>query len=864
MQKKVQTKNFSREVVHGVNVNPVRTCNLIEGLRDLYETNVILGMEMPIIYNKNEKSKNDISDLKGVREFYAFESSQAHHMWLGNKPNSYYFNEYIKGGDQVRLVFDYDIKKSEETLFDWEDTCNDHNEMALTHIVDVMDKLCNLIDPENDVDYTICSSCREDKISYHVIFPEVSIKFSLIPNIIDNFIAKLNINDRDYIFKPDGTTWFDKSIYPTHDGSIKSLRLVGHAKRCNDVKMFPIKGEVTDPSKLYLRHRSKLTYEIIQVSDKLFIGTNPICECNKSNTITRVSKYPNRAKIDKDQLKSILDHLHEARRKYVFRINVMYGIYNTCGEDGKDLYIDFMTNGEMDRSGKARNDWAGIKDTDRERKCTLGTILHYLEEDNLDFRNEIRKSFKYDPILLFHDIGYKDLTYDRMYDELATTIYVEDEENNINEMHRVFYLIKACIAMYKTPETYYRLKRVQRLSTDEEVIYQNTKKLDKQLIVRKEVWSRHPKTNERISKVEQFSLEKFILNGVKLGIMHDFITFYPSIEKTRDLNTFTGFIGSIRDNKKDTDITPVVDHIKVVICKNDEKIFEYFINWLTHIIQKPWQKTDVAPILIGEQGVGKSILFENLIIPYVIGSRYCKTIDNVGILKNKHFSLAETLLLRFEEALFAGDREASSMLKQKITGKSHIVDDKFKDIREVESFLNVVIISNNEHCIHIDVGDRRYLMLECDSVHKCDTEYFDKLSQLFTPEGGHAFYKYLMSRTLHFIGRPPTTKLKEDVINMGKDGLTRFIDEAKSGELEGFDKIDKRGVPHYMFSAEEILRRIDDKYMTKPKMKKELEKNGWRYDREYTYNGNGVKAQLYRWTHPIPNDVIHDARLQNV
>lgn len=863
MSKNIVVKNFDRVIVGDINVNPVRTSNRLDGVKDCFDDKVILAKELPIIYKHGENLKNknvEVNDKKGPREYYVFESNQAHSMWQGGNPDDYYFNELVRGNDEARLVFDFDIKKSEQTLFEWdEESDND----ALNAIKQVMIKLCEALGI--DEKYTVCSSCREDKISYHIIFPDVSIKFMFIPYIINELIAKFDYDDEDkiFIFKTTdyNETWFDLNIYPNFEDTAKSIRLVLHKKRCNNISLMPIYGEERNPANLYIRHNSELEHKIEEVEGNLVIDDIVLCQLKKIVIKQeKVSQKFIKTSIDSEQLSEILSHLHNERRKYYYRVRIMFAIYNTVGDDGLEIFRKFLSSADKDRSLKGSNEWAAIKDD--KRKCTLGTIFYYLKEDDETFYYEIKKNYREDPIKLYHDIGYFDITYDTLYDEIATNEYILDIENNINEISRVFYLIKACIAMFKTPDTYYRLKRVMTASTGTEVVYQNTKKIDPKLTIRQIEWYRDDK-NERKSKINKIKLEKLIGLGVKLGIMHNFITFYPSTEKTKDLNTFTGLIGSINNKNSVPDVDDIIKHIKVVMCKNNQENYEYFMNWLTHIVKKPWQKTGVVPILIGEQGVGKSILFENLIVPYVIGGRYCKTIDNIQTLKDKHFGLSETLLLRFEEALFSGDKEAASMLKQKITGKTHIVNEKFQPIREVESYLNIVIISNNEHCLSVDVGDRRYLMLECDNVRKGEVGYFDNLAKHFTPEGGRAFYKYLMDRELKFITMPPTTELKARVIEMSKDKITTFMDEFKSGNVENVRIETVNGCKKYVFTAEDLLKRINDQYMTKPKMKSILEKSGWVYSKIYIEE-LGKKGQFWRYTYNVPNDPITDACLQEI
>lgn len=843
-----------------VRVTPYIHSSKMEDVKNRFDSNTILGLELPI--NKKENSKKD----KGARLYYAFASNLSHQMWQGCNNDKCYFNEYALGEDEVRLVFDYDIKKSETTLFKWD---KDVEVDSLDAIKVVMDELVVLFDPDdNNVDYTIFTSCREDKISYHIIFVNVSIKFKLIPNIIKNIITKMKFNEttREYIFKhpsdknyKDNPTWFDLNIYPTFDNSAKSVRLVEHAKRSNDIKLFPVRGsKITNPGMFYIKHREELDIQIKELYGNLVIDKRIICEIDKKYVKTREIKCPSKCAMNKNKLLEVFKHLNEGRRAYEYRIRVMFALFNAYGEDGKDLYIEFAKGGNKDRSGKAFLEWSGIKDSRSKHGCTLGTVMFYLQEDDVEYYNNMRKNSN--PRKLFHDIGFMDITYDTFYKDLASKVYVIDETEKDEKGHRndlklemkdIFYKIKACIAMFKTPQNYYRLKRVKKVSTGLEVVYENTNKLDKNFYINTSVCQLEGKEKTRVFVKKRIMIEDLIGQGTKLGIMYNFITFYPSTEPTEDLNTFTGFVGSIKYDTKNTNYQPILDHIKNVICGNNDGYYEYYMNVITHSFQKPHIRTEVVPLLVGDQGCGKSILYEKFLIPFVLGVKYSKTVDSIEVVLEKHFNLSETLLLVFEEAMFAGHRKEYNALKHKVSGRQVIVNEKFKDIREVESYLNISMISNHDHPMPLDDGDRRYFPLRCDDTRKGSIEYFNEMSKCFNKETGHAFYNYLMSRELVRITEPPITPLKRSIINASKDKISDFIDRVNEGDIECNHIITIHSIEYFAFEYTKLSQLIGDGHLNMQSMKKKLLDNGWQH-KSVVWKEFGVKKQGNRFIVPKP------------
>lgn len=847
---------------NGTNLNPLVSSTKLSDVKDYFDTNVILGKELSLFYKNDENLKKgvDKSEGKGYREYYVFESILSHQMWQGCKPDDYYFNEYARGKDDVRLVLDYDIKKTDDYSFKWDEDVKEDSLEVIKECMDCLRKLINPDDPD-DIVYDIWGCCREDKISYHIIFRDVSIKFKNIPSLIKHFLDKLKLKDGDkpYIFKKNGESWFDMNIYPASDESTKSLRLPYHAKRCNNIKLMKVYG-TSKPEDQYIKHFSNLDYVIEEIGSFLMIGRMVLCDLDKKFIPKPKDKIKFDVSADPDQISEVLSHLCEERRQYDYRINVMFAIYNTFGEDGKEMFLKFAREGEKDREGKALNNWTSIN-PNTESKVSLGTIFWYLKEDDPDYYVEYFRNIRKNPKRLFHDIGFMDITYDTLYKELSTKVFTvdktdENELNHIDElgdaMSDIFYKIKACIAMFKTPQTYFRLKRTRRLSTGIEVIYQNTDKLDKNFYINTKNYYLEGKDKVKTSKSGKISIESLIGQGTKLGIMYNFITFYPSTEPTDDLNTFSGFVGEIKRDDNNISFDLLLEHIEKILCKGDKTLFEYFMNWLTHTVQKPWIKTGVVPVLVGEQGCGKSFIFEQFFIPFVIGLKYCKTVDSIETVLEKHFNLSETLLLMFEEALFAGHKKEANTLKQRITGRQVIVNEKFKDIREVESYLNMVIISNQEHCLHVEVGDRRYLFMKCDSERKGNTEYFDKMSELFTPECGHKFYKYLMSRKLEKITTPPITELKEKIMDMSKDKISMFIDRVKEGDIESQTVAKLKGIEYYLFDGDTLLNKIGDGHLNFSTMKTKLLNNGWKHQ-HMRWKEFGVEKRGNRFIYPKPN-----------
>jgi len=57
---------------------------------------------------------------------------------------------------------------------------------------------------------------------------------------------------------------------------------------------------------------------------------------------------------------------------------------------------------------------------------------------------------------------------------------------------------------------------------------------------------------------------------------------------------------------KEGDAKPALKHLRNVICSGDDKVFRYLLGWLAHCVQKPGDPAEVAVVLRGGRGTGKS------------------------------------------------------------------------------------------------------------------------------------------------------------------------------------------------------------------------------------------------------------------
>ena len=96
----------------------------------------------------------------------------------------------------------------------------------------------------------------------------------------------------------------------------------------------------------------------------------------------------------------------------------------------------------------------------------------------------------------------------------------------------------------------------------------------------------------------------------------DRVDFDPNPNRRDDSKVFNLFRGlaitqeTAVQNDEDTQI--FCDHIMHIWCKDDAKLCNYLLDWMAHLVQRPWIKMIVCPLLKGGQGAGKGTIVQML------------------------------------------------------------------------------------------------------------------------------------------------------------------------------------------------------------------------------------------------------------
>ncbi len=290
--------------------------------------------------------------------------------------------------------------------------------------------------------------------------------------------------------------------------------------------------------------------------------------------------------------------------------------------------------------------------------------------------------------------------------------------------------------------------------------------------------------------------EKFSKNGMKTEYAYkEFfesdrvktiskIVFNPNGTGRDEYNLFNGF--NFENNDKtinDDDVSLVINLIHELTGYNNEGT-QYVLNWISHIIQKPGERALTNIYFKGFQGVGKSIITENL-LGSILGKYHHTVMDLSPFEGNFNDELVGKLLINFEEAIFNGDKKTANKIKSFTTGKKLNVKKKFADTFSINNYARIIGSSNNDNVAAVEKGERRNIIFNSSQDKKGDFEYFISIVN-FIEENTELLFNYFANRDISKYDPKvlPKTEASEEARIENLDSFEEFLLELNSDLYE--------------------------------------------------------------------------------
>ena len=95
-------------------------------------------------------------------------------------------------------------------------------------------------------------------------------------------------------------------------------------------------------------------------------------------------------------------------------------------------------------------------------------------------------------------------------------------------------------------------------------------------------------------------------------------------------------------------------HIRSNVCQGNQQYYVYLLGWMARLVQKPNQTGEVAIVLRGGKGVGKSFFAKHF--GKLFGRHYLEVSNSSHLVGNFNAHLRDTVLLFADEAFYANDK----------------------------------------------------------------------------------------------------------------------------------------------------------------------------------------------------------------
>jgi len=248
----------------------------------------------------------------------------------------------------------------------------------------------------------------------------------------------------------------------------------------------------------------------------------------------------------------------------------------------------------------------------------------------------------------------------------------------------------------------------------------------------------------------------------------DYMRFMPQGDKPGVYNLWRGF--SVEP--KPGDCSLYLNHIRDNVCGGNEGYYDYYVKWMARAVQNPASQGEVAIVMRGGKGVGKSIVAK--IFGSLFGRHYLHVANPSHLVGNFNAHLRDVICLFADEAFFAGDKRHESVLKMLVTEDSIPIEQKGVDVETYPNYVHLMMAANDPHVIRASGDERRYFVLEVGDAAKQNKKFFGDMMRQMNNGGLEALLFFLQNVDLEgFQVRdvPQTDALQEQKL------LSMSIDE---------------------------------------------------------------------------------------
>jgi hypothetical protein len=232
-----------------------------------------------------------------------------------------------------------------------------------------------------------------------------------------------------------------------------------------------------------------------------------------------------------------------------------------------------------------------------------------------------------------------------------------------------------------------------------------------------------------------------------------------------------------------------LEFMKCTICGHlpHHKItlqYDYMMDWLAHLVQRPDQKPGKAPVLISKQGGGKGTFMRML--KRILGDK--KVFQSINperdVWGNFNPMMEEAIVVFLDECTKSktgGD--SMETLKNYITEETMTINNKYIPSHDITSYHRIVDTTNKEDGgVEMSEDDRRFFVMRMSDARKSDMAYWGKWNALLKgvdDSPWKTIYDWLMARDVgdFMEKKTPKTEFQKNLESSSKAPIDCWLED---------------------------------------------------------------------------------------
>jgi hypothetical protein len=257
------------------------------------------------------------------------------------------------------------------------------------------------------------------------------------------------------------------------------------------------------------------------------------------------------------------------------------------------------------------------------------------------------------------------------------------------------------------------------------------------------------------------------------------IVFAPGEETTDAYNLWQGFGFTAMPGMGHESF---LQHVRDNVCEGNEDYYRYLLGWMARVVQRPSEPGEVAIVLRGGKGVGKSFFAKQF--GKLFGRHFLEISNPLHLVGNFNSHLRDALLLFADEAFYAGDKKQAQILKTLITSDTLTIEAKGIDAENAPNFVHLIMASNDDHVVQASEDERRFFVLNVGSEQRQQSSYFGSIAADLNNGGYENLLHFLLNHNLSdFEVRrvPQTSALQEQKLQTAESWMSQIVQMAETG-----------------------------------------------------------------------------------